>query len=270
MNKLNEAVPVRYCLYARKSSEQDERQALSIDAQIKEMLELAEREKLEVVATRRESHSAKDSNQRPEYNRLITDIRAGTFNGILTWAPDRLSRNGGDLGALVDLMDQGKLAEIRTPSQHFTNSPNEKFLLMILCSQAKLENDNRGVNVKRGQRAKVQQGWRPNMSPLGYFNTKTTMKGEQKVLLDPERAPVIKEMFERANMGHSGRKLKSWLEEVGFTTRKGKKLPLSMIYLILRNPYYYGKFEYPCGSGNWFPVAHESIISEELFSDVQR
>ncbi|WKZ29433.1 MAG: recombinase family protein [Patescibacteria group bacterium] len=271
MNKPTEAVPVRYCLYARKSSEQDERQALSIDAQIKEMLELAEREKLEVVATRRESHSAKDSNQRPEYNRLITDVRAGTFNGILTWAPDRLSRNGGDLGALVDLMDQGKLVEIRTPSQHFTNSPNEKFLLMILCSQAKLENDNRGVNVKRGQRAKVQQGWRPNQSPLGYFNTKTTMKGEQKVLLDPERAPIIKEMFERvSNLGHSGRKIKVWLDEVGFKTRKGKKLPLSMIYLMLRNPYYYGRFEYPCGSGNWFPVAHESIVTEELFNDVQR
>jgi len=270
MNPPIDAAPVRYCLYARKSSEQDERQALSIDAQVREMLEVAEREKLEVVATRRESHSAKDSNQRPEYNRLLADVRSGAFNGILTWAPDRLSRNGGDLGALVDLMDQGKLTEIRTPGQRFTNSPSEKFLLMILCSQAKLENDNRGVNVKRGQRAKVQMGWRPNQSPLGYINTKTTAKGEQKVLLDPARAPVIREVFERANLGQSGRKIQAWLDEVGFTTRKGKRVPLSMIYLMLRNPYYHGKFEYPGGSGNWFPVAHESIITEELFNDVQR
>ncbi len=264
-------VPVRYCLYARKSSEQDERQALSIDAQIKELLELAEREKLEVVATRRESHSAKASGERPEYNRLLTDVRSGAFNAILTWAPDRLSRNGGDLGTLVDLMDQGRLLEIRTFGQRFTNSPSEKFLLMILCSQAKLENDNKGVNVKRGMRAKAQMGWRPNKAPLGYLNTKTGVLGAQTVILDSKRAPIIKEMFERvANLGHSGRKIKHWLDESGFTTQTGKPVMLSSVYLMLRNPYYCGKFEYPRGGGNWFKVAHSSIVGEDLYEQVQK
>jgi len=58
-------------------------------------------------------------------------------------------------------MDQGKLHTIKTYSQSFSNNPNEKFLLMILCSQAKLENDNRGVNVKRGLRNKCEFGIRP-------------------------------------------------------------------------------------------------------------
>ena len=150
-------VPLRYCLYARKSTEEDERQAMSIESQVKEMRALAEREGLEVVDERREAHSAKDSGQRPEYNRLIADLKAGTFNAVLTWAPDRLSRNAGDLGALVDLMDQGKLVHIRTFGQRFANSPNEKFLLMILGSQAKLENDNKSVNVKRGLRSRVHR-----------------------------------------------------------------------------------------------------------------
>ena len=140
---------IRYVLYARKSTESEERQVLSIDSQIKEMLELAERENLEIVEIRRESHSAKESGQRPVYKEILEDIRRGRFNGILTWAPDRLSRNAGDLGSIVDLMDQKLLLEIRTYGQHFKNSPNEKFLLMILCSQAKLENDNKSVNVKR-------------------------------------------------------------------------------------------------------------------------
>ena len=103
------ATNVRYCLYARKSTEADELQALSIDSQIKEMLAMAKREKLEVAEIRKESHSAKDSSQRPVFNQIIEDIRKGVFNGILTWAPDRLSRNAGDLGSLVDLMDQGRL-----------------------------------------------------------------------------------------------------------------------------------------------------------------
>lgn len=94
------------------------------------MLQLAEREGIDVAEIRRESHSAKATGQRPVYNELLADIRLGKFGGILTWAPDRLSRNAGDLGAIVDLMDQGLLHEIRTYGQRFSNSPNEKFMLM--------------------------------------------------------------------------------------------------------------------------------------------
>src|SRR5574343_1695642 len=128
---------VRYCFYARKSTESEERQVLSIDSQIKEMLQLAERECLEVVCMKRESHSAKETGQRPVFNEIVEEIRAKKYNGILTWAPDRISRNAGDLGKIVDLMDAGLLQEIRTYGQKFSNNPNEKFLLMILGSQAK-------------------------------------------------------------------------------------------------------------------------------------
>jgi site-specific DNA recombinase len=139
---------MKYVLYSRKSTESEERQILSIDSQIKEMLRLAERENLEIVDIRRESHSAKDSGQRPVFKEILEDIKRGRFNGILAWDASRISRNAGDLGSIVDLMDQKLLFRIRTYGQIFSNSPNEKFLLMILCSQAKLENDNKGVNCK--------------------------------------------------------------------------------------------------------------------------
>lgn len=75
---------VEYCLYARKSSEDDERQAMSIDSQIKEMNEMAVREGYFIKEIRRESHSAKMSGQRPVFSQLLTDIRNGMFTGILT------------------------------------------------------------------------------------------------------------------------------------------------------------------------------------------
>lgn len=78
-----EELSIKYCLYARKSSEQDERQAMSIDSQIKEMLVLAARDGLEVVETKHESHSAKQSGQRPVFNELLNDLKVGKFNGIL-------------------------------------------------------------------------------------------------------------------------------------------------------------------------------------------
>ena len=151
---------------------------------------------MEIVDIRRESHSAKDSGQRPVFNEILNDIKIGKFNGILTWAPDRLSRNAGDLGSLVDLMDQGLLTEIRTSGQRFANNPNEKFLLMILCSQAKLENDNKSLNVKRGLRTRCEMGWRPGIALTGYLNEKRTDRKCQ-VLVDPERAPIVKQIFEK-------------------------------------------------------------------------
>lgn len=263
---IQEPEKIRYCLYSRKSSESEERQVLSIDSQIKEMLELAEREKLNVVEIRRESHSAKSTGERPVYNELLGDIRQKKFNGILTWAPDRLSRNAGDLGALVDLMDQGSLQEIRTYGQVFTNNPNEKFLLMILGSQAKLENDNRGVNVKRGLRTRVEMGLWPGVAPLGYLNQGRIDKKCQ-IVIDPVRAPVVKQIFEKAAYEKwSGRKIFNWLKhELNFKTRGNKTFSLSSIYKLLDNPIYYGMYEYPRKSGNWYHGKHRPIISQELF-----
>jgi len=260
--------PIEYCLYARKSSEDDERQAMSIDSQIQEMNELATREGYLIKEIRRESHSAKESGQRPVFKKLLEDIRTGMFTGILSWAPDRLSRNAGDLGIVVDLMDQGKLQQIKTFSQSFSNNPNEKFLLMILCSQAKLENDQKGVNVKRGIRAKCNMGWRPGMPPIGYFNR--AMNGIKDIIPDLERAPFITEMFERvAKNGDSGRTLKRWMDSAGMTTRSGKRVHLSNLYLMLKNPFYYGEFEYPVGSGNWYKGAHQPLTTREIFDQVQ-
>jgi len=262
---------IKYCLYARKSTEQDEKQALSIDSQVKEMLAIAEKEGLEIIDIRRESHSAKDSGQRPIFKQIMEDIGKERFNAILTWAPDRLSRNAGDLGSLVDLMDQKKLLRIRTYGQAFTNSPNQKFLLMILCSQAKLENDNKSVNVKRGLRARCEMGLWPAPAPTGYLNEKRIdRKGH--VLIDKERAPIIKQMFEKvAHEKWSGRKLYHWLKfELNFKTATGNKnLSLGNLYRILQNHFYYGVFEYPKKSGNWYTGKHEPIITKELFDAVQ-
>ena len=261
---------VTYCLYSRKSSESDELQALSIESQVAEMLKIAEREGIEIADIRRESHSAKATGERPVFNELIADIKRGRFNGILTWAPDRLSRNAGDLGALVDLMDQKLLVEIKTYGQRFTNSPNEKFLLMILCSQAKLENDNKSLNVKRGLRTRCEMGLRPGVAPTGYLNEKRTDR-KCHAIVDPERAPVIKQIFEKVAYEHwSGRKVYHWLRfDLNFRTKSNHHLSLGNIFLILNNHFYYGRFEYPEKSGNWYDGKHKPIITKELFMKAQ-
>jgi len=263
-------VKVRYCLYARKSTEQEDKQILSIDSQIAEMEKLALNEGLEIVDKKEESHSAKEAGQRPVFNEIIEELKQGKYNGILTWAPDRISRNAGDLGRIVDLMDQKLLVEIRTyGGQKFTNNPNEKFLLMILGSQAKLENDNKVINVKRGLRTRAAMGLRPSMAPTGYLNSKN--KDEKcQAIVDHQRAPIVRDIFHKvAYEGYSGRKICKWLKETEFKNRYGKYVTLGNIYRILRMSFYYGVFEYPEGSGDWYTGKHTPIITKEVFDIVQ-
>ncbi|HVY56200.1 MAG TPA: recombinase family protein, partial [Thermodesulfobacteriota bacterium] len=192
------------------------------------------------------------------------------YNGILTWAPDRISRNAGDLGRIVDLMDASLLQDIRTFSQRFSNSPNDKFMLMILCGQAKLENDNRGINVKRGLRTRAEMGLWAGTAPLGYLNQKL-MDKKCQVIIDPVRAPIIKKMYEKVAFEQwSGRKIYNWLRfELNFYTRGNKPLTLSGVYRIIQNPFYYGIFERPRNSGNWYTGKHEPIITKDLFDKAQ-
>jgi DNA invertase Pin-like site-specific DNA recombinase len=234
------------------------------------MIQMAERDNLEIVEIKKESHSAKEAGTRPVFNEIVDEIKSGKFNGILTWAPDRISRNAGDLGRIVDLMDSGLLQEIRTYGQKFSNNPNEKFLLMILGSQAKLENDNKVVNVKRGMRARCEMGLYPCMAPTGYLDSKNVDKRCHKEI-DPDRAPMMKKMFEKiAYENFSGRQLYFWLrDEVKFRTKTGKPLHLGNMYLLLRNHFYYGTFEYPKGSGEWYKGSHTPLISKALFDQVQ-
>ena len=225
---------------------------MSIDSQVKEMSKLAEANHLSVTAVKTEAHSAKNSGEREVFNALINEIKDGKYNAILTWHPDRLSRNAGDLGRLIDLMDNKQLLEIKTYNQTFTNSPNEKFLLMILGSQAKLENDNKGINVKRGLRTLVEKGLWPGVAPLGYLNVGE--KGNRGIVkIDPIRGHVVQMMYEKASEGWSQHKIRNWLtEELDFRSPNNKHLALSTVQLTLSRPFYYGMFEYPKKQSIWY------------------
>jgi len=168
-------------------------------------------------------------------------------------------------------MDQKQLVQIRTHGQKFTNSPSEKFLLMILCSQAKLENDNKSENVKRGLKMRCEMGLWPAPAPTGYLNEKRIDR-KGYVIVDPERAPIVKKMFEKmAYEKWSGRKIYHWLKfEMNFrSTTSNKPLSVSNIFKLLQTPFYYGDFEYPAASGNWYKGKHQPIITKELYDQVQ-
>ena len=261
---------VKYVLYARKSSESEDRQVLSIDSQVSELSALMKRDSIEISETKQEAHSAKAPG-RPVFNTMLNEIEAGKVQGIIVWNPDRLSRNSMDTGRLIYLFDLGKLKEIVTPSQVFRNTPNDKFLLNLLCSQAKLENDNKGINVKRGLRAKCELGIYPAPAPLGYLNDRYAERGNKTIVKDPERFDLVRKMFDLMLTGtHTPAQIRRIANDKwNFRSANGKKLCNSNIYNLFIRPFYYGVFEYPLHSGIWYKGSHEPMITEAEFDRIQ-
>jgi hypothetical protein len=108
------------------------------------------------------------------------------------------------------------------------------------------------------------------VAPLGYLNQKL-MDKKCQIAVDTLRAPIVKKMFEKIAYEHySGRKIYNWLKfELNFHTRGNKPLTLSGVYRIIDNPFYYGPFEYPRESGNWYQGKHTPLITQELFEKAQ-
>ena len=261
---------IKYIIYCRKSSEQEDRQVLSIESQRNELLAVAQKENLKVVEIIEESHSAKKLG-RPKFSELTNKIESKFANGLLVWNASRISRNSIDTGKVVYLMDEKKLFEVRTPSQTFRDTPNDKFLLNLFCSQAKLENDNKGEDVKRGLRTKCEKGLYPAQAPTGYQNNKYEERGNKQIYPDPERFDMVRRMIDTMLTGiYSAPAVRRMAtEEWGFRMPKGRKMGNNTIYYIFTNPVYYGMFEYPKKSGLWYKGTYKPLMTPEEYDRIQ-
>ena len=131
----------KFLLYARKSTDEPDRQVLSIEAQITELKEFAKKENLEIVDIFIESQTAKEPG-RPIFNEMLSQIEKGKADGILAWHPDRLARNSIDGGRIIYLLDIGKIKELKFPTFWFEPTPQGKFMLNIAFGQSKYYIDN--------------------------------------------------------------------------------------------------------------------------------
>src|SRR3989338_2310188 len=125
-----------YFLYARKSTESEERQQLSIPAQIEELRALAQKENLTLIDILTESKTAKQPG-RMVFNEMLKRIEEGEADGILSWHPDRLARNAVDAGQIVHLLDRGKLLDLKFSTFWFQPTPQGLFMLSIAFGQSK-------------------------------------------------------------------------------------------------------------------------------------
>ena len=158
----------KFFLYARKSTDVEDKQVRSIEDQIAELRAFAKNENLEISDVFIEKQSAKIPG-RPIFGEMISRIEKGEAQGILAWHPDRLARNSVDGGKIIYLVDCGHLQFLKFPTFWFENTSQGKFMLNIAFGQSKYYVDNLSENTKRGLRQKVKRGEYPGFAPIGYF-----------------------------------------------------------------------------------------------------
>ena len=253
----------KYFLYARKSTEDDDKQIMSIEAQLFELREFARKENLQILEEFTESKSAKKPG-REKFGVMMGKIESLDGVGILAWHPDRLARNSIDGGRIIYAVDTTKIVSLRFPTFWFEPTPQGLFMLQVAFGQSKYYSDSLKQNVERGIRQKLRRGEWLTKAPFGYINNPKTRNIEPDVV----KAKIIVSAFEAYAKGNHGfDTMSEFLAFHGVTTKSGTPLGKASVSRILSNKAYLGLTKH---FNEYFPGSFAPILSHDLFEAVQK
>ncbi len=266
--------PRRCVLYARKSTDREDKQILSIPAQLTELRRFAERAGLAIEREFTESCSAREPG-RPIFSELLQEAATGKVERILAWKLDRLARNSVDGGALIHYLGKGIINELVTPEGTYTGTGDSKFMLSVLFGAATKMTDDLSVGVKRGNRAVRERGRITGTPPLGYMKVRDHRRGYRgaaKTVPDPKRFPLVRRAWERVLDGMSVADAWRHATEEGLTARATRQLPertpnVQSFYHLLRNPFYVGHIVH---AGEVNVGEHPPMVTMAEFERVQQ
>jgi DNA invertase Pin-like site-specific DNA recombinase len=245
----NEIQSYTYGIYARKSSESEDKQIQSIERQIEELLELQHREQFLVYDSPIEESKSAFSIGREGFNKLVKLTKTGKINAWLCWHANRLSRNPVDAGIIIHLMDLGKLDHIRTPTRIYYNTPTDKMMLQIEFTMSKKDSDDKSIFVKSGLEKRYKKGFPTGKAPIGYLNNKLDEVGNRGWLVDEKRFEKLRLIFKRFLKGEDSiSTITNYARDVLDLTTPvykrmgGKLVGRSFVAHTLKNPIYAGFF----------------------------
>lgn len=260
----------RYFIYARKSSESEDRQVESVSSQVDVLKKLAEDRNLDIVDILTEAKSAKAPG-RPVFNKMLERVGKGEADGIICWKTDRLFRNPVDFGTISWMLQNSIIKHIQCSDRSYY--PEDNVLLMsVEQGMANQFIRDLSKNTQRGLKAKAERGWYPAQPPLGYLHNPNKRKGEKEMMKDPARFEMTRKIFDWMLSGTylPSQVIGKATKELGLTNRFNRSVGRATIYQILRNPFYYGYYEYPKGSGNWIKGKHEPMITKVEYDRIQK
>lgn len=232
----------KYAIYARRSSEEKDRQPCSVKDQVTECKKLEKHLGLKVVKTIRESKSAKKPNKREKFNQLLKDLKSGKIHGIIAWAPDRLARNMLEAGIVIDMIDDGIVKDLKFVTYPFSKDANGLMLLGMSFVLSKQYSDKLSQDVTRGQEARRGEGKATGTTKHGY-----------DVSIDGYFVPnnmfrLLRIAWEKRMQGESLISIAEWLNKNGYIKkyRKSKRevrITKQILSKIFNDTFYFGKLK---------------------------
>jgi len=257
-----------HVIYARKSSESEDRQVLSIDSQVRELQLLAARRGFRIDEVLEESQSAKAPG-RPVFDALMRRVSKKAVAGVLCWKMDRLARNHLDTGQVLQALAEGTLPRVITPERDYTADGNDRFLGSFELGMATKYIDDLRANVKRGNRERLRRGWPNFRPPQGYLEDHAA----KTIIKDPKRFVLVRKMWDLLLSG--AKRPREILQRAntkwGYRTPKkahsgDRPLSITGLYGIFANPFYMGLVPV---KGELHKGAHEPMVTPEEFERAQ-
>ena len=275
---------LKYLAYVRKSTEEEDRQALSKEAQ-KEAIESCFPD-LDITFMKDasgkigESMSAATPGKRPVFNKMIQLLESGKYDGIIAWHPDRLSRNSLDSSQISFDAEEGIIKDMKFCGSNFENNPDGIMTFQMLMSQAQYFSAKLSKDVRRGNAKKRANGQLTGLVPIGYISISPTNNGRNTYAIpDPDRFDIIQKAFKMYMTGeYSVPSIVRWLNSQGFLTPRHPKtgnrpLSTSAFYKMLKNPRYAGFIpdpEHPDDPTYYHKATFQSMITEEDYNRIQK
>ncbi len=236
-----------YAIYVRKSTDESDKQVRSLQDQIAECTEFAERnditvKKQDIIV---EAESAKEPDTRPKFRQLLNDLKKGKYGGVIAWHPDRLARNMKEAGEIIDLVDKQIIRDLKFVSFTFQNDTSGKMLLGITFVLSKEYSDKLSDNVSRGNKRSVGEGKYINKAKHGYYKDAL-----QRLQPDGNNFLLIKEAFKMRLRGVIMSEIADFLNSNGYHTwhkdhtPRFIKMTKQRVEKFMKDPIYTGILNY--------------------------
>ncbi len=239
----------QYAQYLRKSRFDRDYADLSVEETLKRheaiLAKLARDRGYYVAKTYYEVVSGESIASRPEIQKLLDEVNAGLYAGVLVVDVERLARGNSADQAYISQVFQFSGTKIITPSKVYdpgNEYDEEYFEFGLFMSRREYKTIVR--RLVRGRESSAAEGkYVGSIAPYGYRREKLAREKGWTLVPEPEEAETVRLIFRLWLQGRGTKNICHELNERGIPTRHGGKWEYSTISAIIRNPVYMGKIK---------------------------
>ena len=258
-NLSNDASAKNAVIYARFSSHSQNEQ--SIEGQLRICHDYAQRNGYAVVGEYIDRVISGRSDDRPDFQRMISDARKKAFQYVIVYKLDRFARNRYDSAIYKYKLKQCGV-KVLSAMENIGDSPESIILEAVLEASAEYYSVDLSQKIKRGRHDSAAKGkFIGGTVPLGYRSVGGALE------VDPRTAPIVQYVFAEYAKGERKTRIIDALREKGWRTRDGKPFTLNSLTTLLKNPKYIGVLQQ---SGVSIEGGCPAIVEPEVFEQVQR